>query len=213
MAKRSINLKHYFLKEINFVIKILIVSDVVLLGAASLMGPIFALYVENFIVGGNAAAVAGISAAIYLLVKSLAQIPIAAFIDKVRGEKDDFYMLIVFSVVMSLIQLLYLVVHTPLQLYAMQFVLGLFTAFTFPSYMAIFTRHIDKDREGTEWGVYFTLSDLSSAALAAIGGYIAATEGFGLLIIIMVVLSVIGSLMLWPIKPYLKTKRVSANHL
>jgi len=206
MAKRSINLKHYFLKEINFVIKILIVSDVVLLGAASLMGPVFALYVEDFIVGGNPAAVAGISAAIYLIVKSLAQIPVAAYIDKVRGEKDDFYILLVFSVIMSLIQLLYLVVHTPLQLYAVQFVLGLFTAFTFPSYMALFTRHIDRNKEGTEWGVYFTLSDLSSAALAAIGGYIASTQGFESLIIIMVSFSVIGSLMLWPIKPYLKKK-------
>ncbi|MBN2094032.1 MAG: MFS transporter [Candidatus Zambryskibacteria bacterium] len=132
------------------------------------------------------------------------QVPIAAFIDRIRGEKDDFYILVIFTLLMSLIPLLYLVIHTPLQLYFVQFLMGLFTAFTFPSYMAIFTRHIDKDKEGTEWGVYFTLTDLTSAALAAIGGFIAVQAGFPILIIIMVILSIIGSLILVPIKPYLR---------
>lgn len=203
MTKRSLGLRYYFLKDINAVIRTLIVSDVVLTGAAGLMGPIFALFVEDFISGGNAA-VAGIAAAVYLLTKSIMQIPIASMIDKIRGEKDDFYTLVIFSVLMSLVPLLYLIVKTPLQLYFTQFLLGLFTAFTFPSYMAIFTRHIDPHKEGTEWGVYFTLTDLVGAALAAIGGYIAIASGFPILIWIMVTLSVIGSLLLLPIKPYLK---------
>ena len=70
--------------------------------------------------------------------------------------------------------------------------------------MAIFTRHIDKEKEGTEWGVYFTLTDLTSAALAAVGGYVATLQGFPVLIIAVVVVSFIGALLLWPIKPYIK---------
>lgn len=203
MKLRGTKLKYYFLQDINRVIRLLIVSDTVLMGAAGLLGPIFALFITDFIQGGNEA-VAGLAAAIYLLTKSVLQIPIAHFIDRVRGEKDDFWIMFVFTLFIAFIPLLYLVIDTPLELYIVQFLLGFFTAFTFPTYMAIFTRHIDKEKEGTEWGVYFTLTDLTGAALAAVGGYIAVSEGFPALIVTVVVISVIGALLLWPIRRYIK---------
>lgn len=204
MIKRSTSLNNYFLKDINPVIRFLIISDTVLIGAAGLLGPIFALFIEDFIIGGNEV-VAGLAAGIYLFTKSVFQIPIAHFIDKIRGEKDDFWLMFICTLLTSLFPLFYLFIHTPLQLYIIQFFLGLFVAFTFPTYMAIFTRHIDSRKEGTEWGVYFTLTDLTSAALAAIGGFLASTQGFPVLIVAVVVLSLIGSLILWPIKPYIKS--------
>ena len=203
MKQRSIKLEHYFLKDINPVIRLLIISDTIFIGAAGLLGPIFALFIEDFIQGADAS-VAGLAAGIYLFTKSVLQIPIAHFVDRVRGEKDDFWLMFIFTILVALMPLLYLVITTPLQLYIVQFILGLFTAFTFPTYMAIFTRHIDKEKEGTEWGVYFTLTDLTSAALAAVGGYVATIQGFPVLIIAVVVVSFIGALLLWPIKPYIK---------
>ena len=203
MFKRSIPPNHYFLKDMNPVIRLLIISDTVFIGAAGLLGPIFALFIEDFIQGGNAA-VAGLAAGIFLFTKSVFQIPIAHMIDKIRGEKDDFWLMFICTFIISLLPLFYLVINTPLQLYLIQLILGLFTAFTFPTYMAIFTRHIDKEKEGTEWGVYFTLTDLTSAALASIGGFLATTQGFPTLIFTVVILSTIGSLILWPIKPYIK---------
>jgi len=212
MNKRSINIKNYFLKEINPIIRFLIISDTVIIGAAGLLGPIFAIFIEDFIEGGNAA-VAGIAAGVYLFTKSIFQIPIAHFIDRVRGEKDDFWIMFIFTILISFIPLLYLVIKTPLQLYIIQFFLGFFTAFTFPTFMALFTRHADKEKEGTEWGIYFTLTDLTSAAFAAIGGYIASIYGFSVLIIFIVILSFIGSVLLWPIKPYIRKARSrSSSH-
>ena len=205
MQKRSTKLKHYFLEEINPVIRFLIISDTILIGAAGLLGPIFALFIEGFIQGGNEA-VAGVAVGIYLFSRSILQIPIAYFLDKIRGERDDFWLMFIFSLLIAVIPLLYLVINTPLQLYIVQFVLGFFTAFTFPAYMAIFTRHIDKNKEGVEWGIYFTLTDITGAALAVIGGYVAISAGFPALIITVVVLSMVGALLLWPIKPYIKTK-------
>jgi len=131
MEKRSTKLKHYFLKDINPVIRFLIISDTVLIGAAGLLGPIFALFIEEFIAGGNEA-VAGIAAGIYLFSRSILQIPSAHLIDKIRGEKDDFWFMFIFTILIAVIPLLYLVISTPLQLYAVQFILGLFTAVTFP---------------------------------------------------------------------------------
>src|SRR3989338_3462087 len=205
MKQRAAKLEHYCLQDMNPVVRFLIISDTVLMGAAGLLGPIFALFITDFIRGGNEA-VAGLAAGVYLLTKSVLQIPIAHFIDRVRGERDDFWLMFIFTVAIAVIPLLYLLIDTPLQLYFVQLVLGLFTAFTFPTYMAIFTRHIDKTKEGTEWGVYFTLTDLVGAALAALGGYIAVTEGFPTLIIVVVILSLVGALLLWPIKPYIRMR-------
>ncbi|MBI2990115.1 MAG: MFS transporter [Candidatus Magasanikbacteria bacterium] len=206
MKQRSTKIQHYFLKDINPVVRLLIISDTVLMGAAGLFGPIFALFIENFIEGGDAA-VAGLAAGIYLFTKSVLQIPIAHLIDRIRGEKDDFWLMFIFTILISLVPLFYLVIKTPFQLYTVQFVLGLFSAFTFPTYTAIFTRHIDREKEGTEWGIYFTLTDLTSAALATVGGYIATEQGFPVLIVAVVVVSLMGAFLLWPIKPYIKMPR------
>lgn len=211
MKQRSMKVEHYFLKDINPVIRLLIISDTVFMGAAGLLGPIFALFVEDFIQGGNAA-VAGIAAGIYLFTKSIFQIPIAHFIDRIRGEKDDFWIMVAFTMLIAIAPLFYLVISTPLQLYLIQFIIGFFTAFTFPTFMAIFTRHIDKEKEGTEWGVYFTLTDLTSALLAAIGGYVATVQGFPTLIGLVVIISFAGAMLLLPIKSYVRgAKKFSAR--
>lgn len=196
-------MRYYFLQDVNPVVRFLILSDMIFVGASGLLGPIFALFIENFIEGGNEA-VAGLAVGIFLITKSVFQIPIAHIIDKIRGEKDDFWVLVIFTALAALVPVLYLFVNTPLELYFVQFLLGLFTALTFPTYMAIFTRHIDKEKEGTEWGVYFTLTDLASAALAALGGYIASVNGFRPLIVAVAAMGFVGAMFLIPIKPYIK---------
>ena len=112
----------------------------------------------------------------------------------------------IFTILTAFIPLLYLIINTPFELYIVQFILGVFTAFTFPTFMAIFTRHIDKDKDGTEWGMYFTLRDLTIAFLAVVGGYIEIRSGFTVIIAAVSIMSLIGALLSWLIKPYIKIK-------
>jgi hypothetical protein len=203
MRPRSSIVREYFLLDMNMVIRLLIMSDVIWMGATGLLGPIFSLYVVDFIQGADAA-VAGTAAAIYLVTKSLLQVPVATIIDKVRGERDDYWFLICGSLTAALMPLSYLFIDTAAQLYAVQFALGAITAVTFPSYMAIFTRHIDHAREGTEWGVYFTLVDLSSAVAASVGGVMSTVVGFPTLIIAMSCISIVGASLLLPIRKYMR---------
>lgn len=205
MKKRSTLFKDYFLQDMSPVIRFLILSDTVFMGAAGMLGPIFALFVEGFVKNGNAA-VAGIAACIYLVTKSVLQVPVAQLIDRIRGEKDDYWIMFISTVLVAFVPLLYLVVKTPVELYVVQFVLGFGTAFTFPTYMALFTRHIDRAREGTEWGVYYMLTDLTGATLAAIGGYVAEAQGFPTLITVVVIVGFLGALLLWPIRKYIRVR-------
>jgi len=194
-----------FPANINPVIRFMIISDVVLLGAAQLFSPIFALFIVDRIDGANAAVV-GTAVAVALATKSLMQIPVATVLDRVRGERDDFTILFVGTLFSALIPALYLVIDTPIELYGVQFLWGLACAAMYPSYMGIFTRHIDRHREATEWGVKFTLTDLAAALAAAIGGAIAVTAGYEVVIGIFVGAGIVGSLLLLPIKAAMKRR-------
>ncbi len=202
---RYVPLKDLFLLKVNPVIRFLILADIVTYGAVGLLGPIFAVFVTDFIQGGTLE-VAGIAAAVYLLTKSLTQIPAAAIIDRICGDKDDYWFLVGGMITVNLIPLLYLLVNNPLELYATQFLLGIATAFTFPSFMALFTRYVDQEHAGTTWGIYYTLVDISQAATAAMGGVLAATLGFEKVIYLVTSLGILSTLFYIPIAPALRKK-------
>jgi MFS family permease len=175
-----------------------------------MFSPFLVLYVKEFITGGDEIVV-GIALSIYLVSRSLLQIPVATFIDKVKGEKDDYALLITFSFIAGLLNLALLAINQVWQLFLFEFLIGLATAVTYPSYMAIFTRHIDKHMEGTEWGVYYTFTDLGGAILATLGGFVAKSYGLSNLVILTTSLCLLGSTFLIPIKPYLK--KLGVYHL
>ena len=181
--------------KINPVVKFLTISDILLLTSFGLITPIFAVFITDNIQGGTVE-VAGLASAIYLLTKSFAQIPIARFLDKNKGEKDDFWAMVFGSIGITVIPLLYIFVTTPAHLYIVQLFYGFFAAVAFPSWMAIFTRHIDKDKEGLEWGVYQTLIDMGMAASASLGGFLAYRFGFAPLFTVISIISFFGTLFL-----------------
>ena len=65
-------LHEYLLDHLNPVIRWLIIGDVLYYAGVGLLGPIFALFIVDFIEGGNIE-VAGIAIAIYLITKSVFQ--------------------------------------------------------------------------------------------------------------------------------------------
>lgn len=202
-SKRGVPLSDLFLLKMNPLLRFFIMADVVAYAGAGMLAPIFALFIDGFIEGGSAE-VAGVAAAIFLFTKSAAQIPAAAIIDKICGERDDFWVLFIGMIVASLVPLSYLFISTPLELYITQFVLGLSLAATFPSFMALFTRHMEPGREATVWGVYYMLIDFSAAAAGAIGGVVAATVGFEAVILGVTAIGLMGALLYLPAEIHLR---------
>lgn len=194
--KKNNSWKNYFiLSSINPVIRILTISDFIILSGFGLIGPIFAVFIIDNIPGGSVEVV-GIAEMIYLLTRSSLQVPIALIIDRIKGERDDFWILFIGSMLYAIIILLYIFVRTPFQLYAVQFFYGLAGAFTLPTWYALFTRHVDKKHEGVEWGIYRTLTDIGGAGAAAIGGFLAYHYGFTNLFIFVSALSLLGGFFL-----------------
>jgi MFS family permease len=182
-------------QKINSVVRFLTISDILVLGGFGLISPIFAVFITGQVSGATVETV-GIAEGIYLLARSLTQIPFGQLIDKIKGEKDDFWFLFIGTLLLSVIPIAYIFCDTPGKLFVAQFAYGIISGSTLPTWLAIFTRHIDHEREGLEWGVYQTAAGLAGAAFAALGGFVAAEFGFKSLFIAVSILSFIGALFL-----------------
>jgi len=147
---------------INKVIRVLVLGDIMFFSAFGLIGPIFAIFVTKQIAGATIATV-GFAATLNLLTKAILQMPVARYIDRHKGEKDDFKFMVAGSTLVSIVPFIYLFVTTPWHLYLAQIVLGIGGALANPGWYAIFTRHIDRGREGTEW----TLENIGVGLAAA----------------------------------------------
>ncbi len=138
--------------SINKVVRALIKTDLIFLSAFGLIAPIFAVFIIEQINGGNVRVV-GFAAAIYWILKSILQVPIGKFLDKRRGEKDDFYCLVVGYLLAALVPFGYIFSYSPWHIYGLQAVYAIGMAMGIPAWAAIFTRHIDKGKEAFEWSL------------------------------------------------------------
>ena len=180
------------MKKVNPVVRLLTISDIFMLSAFGLISPILSIfYLRN--IPGAGIETAGIASTIYLLTRSLFQLPVAHLIDRIRGERDDIFVMVIGSFFTSLVPLCYIAAHSTAHIYLIQFFYGLSQAMTYPSWLAIFTRHIDRDKAGLEWGMYYTLTDLSGATVAALGGIMAQKLGFAPLFVVVSIVSFFGA--------------------
>ena len=170
------------LKSINKVIKILTFSDVLLLTGFGFITPIFAIFITQKIQGGGVE-VAGFAMAIYWGVKSILQIPFGRYLDKVRGERDDLWFVVIGNILAALAVFGYIFCYLPWHLYLCQGIYSLGMAMNIPGWSAIFTRHIDKGKEAFEWSTRSTFIGIGAAISGALGGVIAAKFGFNVLFI------------------------------
>lgn len=197
-------------KSINKVIKILILSDLVLLTGLGFNSPIFAIFIANNIQGGNVK-VAGFAASIYWIVLSLVLIPLGRYLDKNHGERDDLFFIIIGNILIALAVFGYIFSSLPWHIYLLQALFAVGMGMNIPGYTAIFTRHIDKGKEAFSWSTRAAFVGIGAGVAGALGGTIALYYGFKILFIgagIFIILSTLLPLsILKDISP--KDKKIS----
>ncbi|TSC90294.1 MAG: hypothetical protein G01um10142_434 [Parcubacteria group bacterium Gr01-1014_2] len=186
-------------------IRILVTSDFLLISGFAVFGPVFAIFITEKIQGGTLAII-GFTAAIFQIFKSSFQIPIANYLDKNHGEKDDFYSLIIGSFLVAIVPFLYLFAGKPFHLYIINAIYGIGAAFAIPPWFSIFTRHIDKMHESTDWAVESVSIGIGAASAAALGGIIAEKLGFEVVFIVAGIVAMAGAATLIKIYSGLRIK-------
>ncbi len=191
----------------NRIVKLLIISDLLILSSFGLISPIFALFVKEELVGGSIVA-AGTASALFLVTKGLLTIPFGKLADR-YGYKG---LLILGSILFSLCPFLYYFATDVIHIYMIQVLYGMGEAMAFPTYMALFTLYSDNKEEGYEWGVYDTVVSLSMAGAAFLGAELATILGYRTVFLVVGVVSIIGSLLLFLVKVPEKVKKKKRRH-
>lgn len=161
---------------INLLLMFLLIVNI----GDALFSPLMAVFITRSVEGGTLATV-GFCLAIYSVVKSLVQIPIARIIDAHKGERDDFSLLLIGSILTMIVTYSYMFVRVEYHLFILSTISGISVAFMMAAYYAIFSRHVDKGKESYEWSL-LSVGPLTvaSAIGASIGGMFTDRFGFHL---------------------------------
>ena len=187
--KLDINIK------VGRVVKYLVLSDLVFYAGWGMILPIFAVFVVAEIPGATIVDV-GIAAALYWTIKSVLQVPIAKYLDRTPGEKDDFYALILGLIIASVSAFLFVLVSEIWQLYAIQVLHASGFALYFASRPAIFARHLDQDKISFDWALDNSAIGISAGIAGFLGALVASAFGFKAVFVLVALLSLAAAMVL-----------------
>lgn len=186
------------LDHVNKVVKFMVFSDLVLFSGWGLVSPIFAIFVIGNIEGATLTIV-GISSAVYWLARAVVQPGVAWALDRRKGEKDDFWTLLLSLLVIAISSFILAVVKTPTGLYLVQVLHGMSYGIYSVAWPAIFSRHMDKEGVAFDWSLDRASIGVSVAITSIAGAKLAELVGFQTVFVITGVASILSALILFAV--------------
>ncbi len=189
------NIRIHIKVKISRIIKFFVLSDLLLVAGWGLAEPIFSIFVINQVRGATLVTV-GVAVAIYWILRSVLLIPIARVLDKIRGERDDFYALIAGLCIAAATAVWFVFVREVWQLYLAQALHAIGFALYVTAWSGMFSRHLDGDRVSFEWAIENTALSVAAGVSGLLGGIIASRFGFSVVFISVAALSLIAAVTL-----------------
>jgi len=179
--------------KVGRVVKYFIFADLALLAGWGLVQPIFSIYLIDKIEGATLVTI-GIASSIYWLLKSFLQLPVAKYLDRHKGESDDFLALIIALFIVAIAAVALIFINKPWHLYLVQAIYAIGFSLYVPSWSGIFSRHLDKDRISFDWSLDSTAVGLAAGVSGFLGGVIAENLGFAVIFALAAIFSVVSAL-------------------
>lgn len=183
-------------------IKVLLVADGWVNLALGMIGPIYAIFVEE--IGGDILD-ASTAYAAYMCTAGIVMYTLSKWEDRSK-HKEKF--IIIGYALTSLGCLMYFFVHDQSMLLLTQAVLGIAIAILDPAFDAIYSHYVQVAQEASDWGTWEAMSYVVTGIAALIGGYVVNLYGFRILFIVMFIISLLGtfhSMQLYRSKSYLNS--------
>lgn len=187
----------------NRTMKILMLSDIFVLTGFGLIQPILAIFINDGVTGGTVFA-AGLASALFLLTKSLVQLPFSKYVD---GQKNKAAWLLLGTLLMATVPVIYVTAGSIYQIYAAEIIYGLGSGLAYPTWLGLWSANLDRGRESFQWSVYSTSTGLGTALTGAVGAGIASLVGFTATFLMAGGMCILGCLALF----LMESKRIHAG--
>lgn len=176
--------------QVNPVVKAFIVSETFLWSSWNFVTPIFAIFAANTIPGGSVEIAASAFSA-HLIVRVVFEL-VSGKILLGANDSKKFTMTIAGILLLSLSYLGLSQIQSILFLFIFYGIAGMGLGIASPAKNSLFSMHLDKNKEATEWGIYDATVFMGMALSAALGGFIASAYGFSILFIIATAVNLLG---------------------
>ena len=175
-------------------LRILLITNALILVSGAMLGPIYALFVEK--VGGSLLD-ASLTGGIFALVAGITTLVASKYADKIREER---YIVAGGYFLMGIGFLLYMFVNSIWFLFIVQAIIGFAEAIYLPAFDSLYSRHLTRNKEGREWGAWEATNYFTAAAGAGIGGLLVTYFGFNIIFVIMGTLSIASAVYITTLK-------------
>ena len=169
-------------------LRILLITNALILIAGAMLGPIYALFVEK--VGGSLLD-ASLTGGIFALVAGITTLIAGRYADKIKESR---YIVAAGYLLMGIGFFLNMFVNSIWLLFVVQAVIGFAEAAYVPAFDALYSKHLTKKKAGREWGAWEATNYFTAAAGAGIGGVMVTYLGFNSIFITMSILSIISAI-------------------
>ncbi len=172
----------------NRKLKFLLGASGMSITAGALIGPIYAVFVEQ--IGGDLLDAGG-AYGVYAGVAAILTFLFSRWEDHVRHQEK----LVVLGYALGCIGFLgYMFIRNPLELFLVQMIFGVADSIKDPAYDGLYSKFLDKGKFVSEWGLWETMYYMVTAVAATVGGFVATFWGFGALFTLMFLFSFVGLL-------------------
>ncbi len=172
----------------NRTIKLLMLSDVLIFTGFGLIAPILAIFIKDNLTGGTIFA-AGFASTLFLITKSIIQLPFSRYVDK---HENKVKWLMAGTFIISLVPLVYIFSNHIYFIYAAEILHGIGSGLAYPTWLGLWSTHLDKKQESFEWSLYSTGISVGTAITAVIGATLAEFAGFTFTFLLVGLMSLAG---------------------
>jgi len=173
----------------------MVLSDLAFWLGWGLIGPVFAIFILDHVEGGSAIVV-GFATAVFWITKSILRVPMGMLLDSRRGENDDYWFMTGGLFIAALVPFGYVYITQAWHLYFLEAIHGIGMAMSLSGWSAIFSRHLDKDSEATEFGLDAASVGMGTGISGAIGGWAVTQFSFQQVFIATGFFGLVGSFLL-----------------
>ncbi len=168
--------------------KIILYTNGLILLSGAMLGPIYALFVEDI---GGSLLDASYAFAIFSFTAGIVTALSGKYVDKI---KENELILVLGYGIIGIGFILYIFVNSIFLLFLVQIIIGIGEAIAWPAFDVLYNKHLDKNNPGKWWGIWESLNYFTISIGALIGGFLVTFFSFSVMFIIMGILCLISAL-------------------